>query len=218
MQIKYLGHASFFIKTKNARVVTDPFDPKMVGLKFPKTEADIVTISHGHEDHNFLGQISGEPLIIDWPGEFEKNEIRLIGYPSFHDKEKGGKRGENILYKIEAEGISLLHLGDLGMVLSEETVDEIGEVDVLFVPVGGHFTIDANEASELVKRIEPSIVVPMHYGNKDMSPDLLKLLSPLKDFLDKFGVSESDAVDVLNLKPEDVVAEEMKVIPLKISV
>ena len=217
MQIKYIGHASFFIKTKTARVVTDPFDPKMVGLKFPKTEADIVTISHQHQDHNFLGQISGDPLVIDWPGEFEKGGVRVFGYQTYHDKEQGAKRGENILYKIEADDISLLHCGDLGMVLSEETVDEIGEVDIIFIPVGGHYTIDASDAQEVVKRDEPSIVIPMHYGSSQLNQETFKELSPLSDFLEKYGVSEDQAVDQLNLKKEDLVAEEMKVTVLKIS-
>lgn len=217
MQIKYFGHASFYLKTKAARIVTDPFDSKMVGLKFPKTEVDIVTVSHGHADHNFLGQVSGDPLVIDWPGEFEKNDVRVTGYPTYHDKEKGAQRGENILYKIEAEEISLLHCGDLGWTLDDETVDQIGEIDILFVPVGGHFTIDANEAQEVAKKIEPSIVVPMHYGNPEMAPDLLKLLAPLAEFLNKFGVSEKDAVDQLTIKKEDLVAEEMKVIPLQVN-
>ncbi len=217
MQIKYIGHASFFIKTKTARVVTDPFDPKMVGLKFPKTEADIVTISHQHQDHNFLGQISGEPLVVDWPGEFEKSGVRVFGYKTYHDKEQGVKRGENILYKIEAEDISLLHCGDLGMVLSEETVDEIGEVDIIFIPVGGFYTIDASDAQEVVKRVEPSIVIPMHYGSPQLNQETFKELSPISEFLEKYGVSESQTVDQLVVKKEDLVAEEMKVTPLKIS-
>lgn len=217
MQIKYIGHASFFIRTKTAKIVTDPFDPKMVGLKFPKTEADIVTISHQHQDHNFLGQISGDPLVIDWPGEFEKNSVRVFGYQSYHDKERGAKRGENTLYKIEAEDISLLHLGDLGIALSEETVDAIGEVDILFVPVGGFYTIDAQDAQEVVKRVEPSVVIPMHYGSPQLNQEIFKELSLLSEFLGKYGVSESQAADQLVVKKEDLVAEEMKVVPLKIS-
>lgn len=217
MQIKYLGHASYLIKTKAARVVTDPFDPRMVGLKFPKTETDIVTISHQHQDHNFLGQISGDPLVVDWPGEFEKSGVRVFGYRTYHDKEQGAKRGENILYKIEAEDISLLHCGDLGMVLSEEMVDEIGEVDVIFIPVGGYYTIDASDAQEVVKRVEPSIVIPMHYGSPQLNQETFKKLSPISDFLEKYGVSQNQSVDQLTLKKEDLVAEEMKVIILKIS-
>ena len=107
MDIKYLGHSSFLIKTKTARIVTDPFDPEMVGLKFPKTEADVVTISHNHKDHNQFKNVSGingvDPLIIDMPGEFEKLGVRIFGFQSFHDKTHGSERGENIMYKFESE-------------------------------------------------------------------------------------------------------------------
>jgi L-ascorbate metabolism protein UlaG (beta-lactamase superfamily) len=151
MDIKYIGHASFFIKTKLSRVVTDPFDPK-IGLKFPKTEADIVTVSHHHSDHNFLSQITGDPLIIDWPGEFEKQQVRISGFSSFHDKQKGAERGENTLYKFETEGISILHCGDLGVVPDDNFINQIGEVDVLMVPVGGVYTIDANDAVDVIKK------------------------------------------------------------------
>ena len=88
MDIKYLGHSSFFIKGKEAKLVTDPFDPKMVGMRFPKVEADIVTVSHNHPDHNQIGLVQGTPLIIDWPGQFEKKGMRVSGYKSFHDKKK----------------------------------------------------------------------------------------------------------------------------------
>ena len=167
MEIKYLGHSSFLIKTKTAKIVTDPFDPEMVGLKFSKTEADIVTISHGHKDHNQFKNVSGingvSPLMIDMPGEFEKMGIRIFGFQTFHDKTNGSERGENIMYKFESEGMSLLHCGDLGMIPEESFLETIGEVDVLLVPVGGFYTIDSDEAVSLVKKIEPSIVIPMHY-------------------------------------------------------
>src|SRR3989344_3526841 len=157
MEIKYLGHASFLIKTKTAKLVTDPFDSDMVGLKFPKIEADVVTVSHGHKDHNQVKNVSGingaDPLIIDMPGEFEKMGVRIFGFQSFHDKTQGTERGENILYKFESEGISVLHCGDLGVVPEENFLELIGEVDILMVPTGGFYTINSDEAVQLVKRI-----------------------------------------------------------------
>lgn len=124
MEIKYLGHSSFLIKTKTAKIVTDPYDSHMVGLKFPKVEADIITISHHHQDHDKADQVGFSqtgvlPLVIDIPGEFEKQGIRIFGFKSYHDKKQGQERGENIIYKIEAEGISVLHCGDLGIVPNE---------------------------------------------------------------------------------------------------
>lgn len=216
MDIKYFGHAAFFIKTKTAKIVTDPFDPKMMGMKFPKTQADIVTVSHQHGDHNFLDQIEGAQ-VFDWPGEFEKVGVRIFGYQSYHDKNKGADRGENILFKIEAEEISVLHLGDLGVVLDQEAVDEIGDVDILMVPTGGFFTIDPQEAVEVVRRIEPALVIPMHYQNDPMNPEIKSKLAPLSEFLEKIGQQEATFVEKLSVRKENLAQEEMKVVPMRIT-
>ncbi len=219
MEIKYLGHSSFFIKTKTAKIVTDPFDPGMVGLKFPKTEADIVTISHGHKDHNQFKNVSGingvSPLMIDIPGEFEKMGIRIFGFQTFHDKTNGSERGENIMYKFESEGMSLLHCGDLGMVPEESFLETIGEVDVLLVPVGGFYTIDSDEAVSLVKKIEPSIVIPMHYKTEKSSNVSESKLSGVSEFTKKFGLDNPVPVPKFVYKKEET-EQEMKVIVLEI--
>ena len=211
MEIKCLGHSSFLIKTKNARIVTDPYDPKMVGLKFPKTEADVVTISHQHKDHNQFKNVSGingvDPLVIDMPGEFEKNGVRIFGFQSFHDKSQGKERGENILYKFEAEGISVLHCGDLGIIPEESFLEAIGEVDILMVPVGGVYTIDSDEAVSLVKKIEPAIVIPMHYGTGK--------LANVSEFTKKFGLDNIVPLPKLVYKKEEI-EQEMKVVVLEI--
>ena len=217
MNIKYLGHSSFLIKTKGASVVTDPFDPKMVGLKFPRTEADIVTISHHHRDHNYLEGIKGEPLVVDWPGEFEKMNVRVYGFQNYHDKSKGQERGENILYKIDAENITVLHCGDLGVIPDQKFLDEIGDIDILLIPVGGFFTINADEAKELAHMIEPSIIIPMHYNSKLLNQENFKNLLPVDDFLNKFGVEKKEPIDLLSIKKEDIVNEEEKIFVMKVS-
>lgn len=214
MTIKYLGHASFLIKAKTAKVITDPFDPKAVGLKFPKEEVDIVTISHDHQDHNFKQGVGGDPLIIDWPGEFEKLGVRVKGFKTFHDKKQGSERGENILYKIEADDLSILHCGDLGLIPEEDFIDQIGSVDILLVPVGGHYTISAEEAAELVKKIEPSIVIPMHYNREGLNPTIFKELTTLDEFLKKMGVDKIAAEPALTVKREDLEGE-MRVVVLE---
>jgi len=211
MEIKYLGHSSFQIKTKTACVVTDPFDPKMVGLKFPKTEADIVTISHHHHDHDMVNQIEGSPLILDWPGQFEKMGVRIWGFQTYHDKKKGDERGKNIMYKFECEQISILHCGDLGTIPEDSMLDEIGETDILLVPVGGTYTLDAAEAAELVKKVEPSIIIPMHYGFPE---GLMKELLPLSEFLKKIGTEAIVPLDKFVVKKEDLLDLEMKVVVL----
>ncbi len=215
MQIKYLGHASFFIKTKEAKVVTDPFDPKMVGMKFPKTEADIVTVSHHHHDHDKVDLVSGKPLVLDWPGEYEKSGVRIFGFKSYHDQKQGAERGENILFKFEAENITLLHCGDMGVIPGQELLDEIGDIDILMVPVGGFYTIGPDEAVELIKKIEPSIVIPMHYNDPSaLDQKTVDKLSTLEDFLKKFGIEKSELVDQLTIKKEEL-GEETKIVPMK---
>jgi len=218
MELKYLGHSSFLIKTKTAKIVTDPFDPGMVGLKFPKTEADIVTISHGHKDHNQFKNVSGingiNPLMIDMPGEFEKMGIRIFGFQTYHDKTNGSERGENIMYKFESEGMSLLHCGDLGMIPEESFLETIGEVDVLLVPVGGFYTINSDEAVSLVKKIEPSVVIPMHYKTEKSSKDFAEKLTEVSEFTKKFGLDNPVTVPKFVYKKEET-EQEMKVIVLE---
>src|SRR3990167_3744091 len=216
MEIKYLGHSAFFIKTKTARVVTDPFDPQMVGLKFPKIEADIVTVSHEHQDHDKSSLVSGDLLVINLPGEYEKRGVRVFGYKSYHDKNQGKDRGENTLFKIEAEDITMLHCGDLGHVLQDSLLDEIGDVDVLLVPVGGHFTIDAEDAITVVKAIDPAIVIPMHYNHQGLNQKVFSSIAPLEEFLKKYGNPPIEPVDQLTIKKEDL-TDEMKLVVMNIS-
>jgi len=216
MEIKYFGHSSFFIKTKDGRLVTDPFDGEMVGFKYPKVEADIVTVSHQHKDHNQTAQIGGNPLIIELPGEYEKNGIRIFGYSSYHDKQKGAQRGQNTLFKIEAEGVSILHCGDLGIVLEDSFIDQIGGVDVLLVPVGGLYTVDPSEAAELVKKFEPSFVIPMHYRTPKHSLSNFGGIAPVDDFIKKMGLSSVVPIPKLVVKSEGF-EDEMKVIVLDVS-
>jgi L-ascorbate metabolism protein UlaG (beta-lactamase superfamily) len=216
MDIKYFGHSSFFIKSKDAKLVTDPFNPVMLGFKFSKTEADIVTVSHSHKDHNNVSAIQNNPLVIDMPGEFEKNGIRIFGYPSFHDKKNGAELGENILYKIEAENISLLHCGDLGEIPDDKLLDEIGDINILFVPVGGNWTLNAGEAVTLVKKIEPAIIIPMHYRTPKHNSKNFEQLASVDDFLKKMGVEFQTPTSKLTVKKEDL-QDEMKVIVMETS-
>lgn len=212
MEIRYLGHASFQLKGKVASVVTDPYD-KQIGLKFPTIAAEIVTISHQHPDHNVISSVDGTPLVLELPGEFEKEGIRVTGFPTYHDKENGAKRGKNVVYKIEIDGVSILHCGDLGHVFTDEQLEDIGTVDVLLVPVGGIYTIDATEALQVIKQIDPKIVIPMHYKVEGMS-DTFKDLAPVEDFLTKMGIIVEEKVKKLVVKPEDE-TEQMKTVVME---
>lgn len=213
MEISYLGHSSFRIRTSNGYVVTDPFDPKMVGLKFSGVEADIVTVSHDHGDHNQYQLVKGVKRVVAGPGEYEIMGISIIGIPSFHDDKKGELRGKNTIYVLEAEGLRLCHLGDLGHSLSQEQVEEIGEVDILMVPVGGEYTIGPKEAAQVVSDIEPKLIIPMHFKSQGLNPDTFSKLSGVEEFLKELSLP-TEKLPKLSVKREEL-GEEQKVIVLE---
>lgn len=214
MEIKYLGHSSFVLRSSKASVITDPFDIAMTGLKFPAVSSDIVTISHDHDDHSKSSIVGGSPVVFDMPGEYEVLGIRIYGYPTFHDNKNGSERGMNTVFKFVIDEVKILHCGDLGHVFSEDQLSQIGSVDVLLIPVGGHFTIGAEEGAKVVSQIEPSIVVPMHFKTERHSSSF-DSLSTIDDFVKQMGgtaVQEKKLV----VKP-DGLAEETKVVALEVS-
>lgn len=186
MDIKYLGHSSFRLRGKQTAVVTDPFDKTYVGLKYPPVNADIVTISHEHNDHNAVSEVKqrGErpPVIIRGPGEYEVGGVKIFGFGTYHDKQSGAERGKNTMYRIEIDGISVLHCGDLGHVLSDAVLDELDTINILIIPIGGITTISEKEAAKVVAQIEPSIVIPMHYKRPGLT-SAYDTLSPVESFL-----------------------------------
>ncbi|MBI2854797.1 MAG: MBL fold metallo-hydrolase [Chloroflexi bacterium] len=162
MDIYWLGHSCFRIKGKSVTIVIDPYGPE-TGYNLPKLEANLVIVTHQHPGHSNVGAVSGEPKVVTGPGEYETSGVFITGVASFHDDKGGQLRGKNTVYRIEIDGLSLCHMGDLGHVLSSKTAGELGRVDVLLLPVGGVTTIDATGAAEVMRRLEPRIVVPMHY-------------------------------------------------------
>ncbi len=216
MDIKYLGHSSFFIKTKNAKIVTDPFSPESTGMKFSKTEADIVTVSHSHADHSYTEGIKGEPLVLTWPGEYEKNEVRITGFSTYHDAKDGEERGENVMFKFEENDISVLHCGDLGHLLNDEITENIGAVDVLMIPVGGFFTINAQDAVKVVNQIEPSMVIPMHYNHPGLNQQTFGNMQDLDTFLKEMGAEEVQPVEKITVKKDQLNPESTQIVVLSI--
>jgi L-ascorbate metabolism protein UlaG (beta-lactamase superfamily) len=212
MQITYLGHSSFKIKTKKAIIITDPFND-YIGFKMPKTKADIVTISHDHKDHNNIKAIEGGPFIIDAPGEYEVLGVSIFGISSFHDSSKGEERGKNTIYSIHAGGLTLCHLGDFGQAeITDKQLEEVNGVDVLFIPVGSTYTIGPKKAVKIINQIEPKIVIPMHYRQKGMSASFEKLFT-LKDFLQEVEAKEVAKQSRL-IVSQSGMPEERKIIPL----
>jgi len=215
MEITFLGHASFRIKTKTGTLVTDPYDPKMVGLKYSGGEADVATISHDHKDHNAIENITGIKKVFTGPGEYEVSGISIMGYQTFHDDKNGELRGKNTIYVYEAEGLRLAHLGDLGHALDEDMVNKIGDIDVLMIPVGGEFTIGPKVAAEVVSKIEPYFVIPMHYRIDGMEEELAEKLLPVEDFLKESGLTVEN-LPKFSIKKEDILEDQnTKVIVLE---
>lgn len=207
MDITWLGHASFKIKGKVASVVTDPYDPQL-GLKLPKVEADIVTISHDHYDHNAASLVGGEPFVINGPGEYEVKGINIIGVSSYHDNKKGAERGKNTLYNIKVDNVNIAHLGDLGQEeLSSEQIESLGNVDILMIPVGSVYTIDAGTAAKITAALEPSVVIPMHYADKNAKVNL----EDVEKFLKEMGKEDVKPIGKLTIT-KDKLPEESQVI------
>jgi L-ascorbate metabolism protein UlaG (beta-lactamase superfamily) len=217
MNITWYGQSCFRVVLQGnkrakqwASLVVDPFD-ESTGLKLPKIEADIFLITHNHKDHNNQKMVKKENLVIDSPGEYEVSDIFIQGIPSFHDNEKGKERGINTIYTIEAEEIRVCHLGDFGQEeLDDKQLRDIGEIDVLMIPIGGVYTIDAKEATKIISQIEPRIIIPMHYK----IPGLKIKLDDLGSFLKAIGEKSAKAEDKLNIQKKNLPVGEMKVIPL----
>lgn len=176
--LQWLGHACFVLKllTSGLTVVIDPFPAERVGYKPISVKADVILITHGHFDHNYLQAVQGKPIVIDKPGENKLNGLRVIGYKTSH----GQGRGDNIVFVIEAEGLRIAHCGDLGVLPSKEDVKSVGRIDVALIPVGGYFTIDAQQAWQLVEMVKPKVVIPMHYRHPKSK---ITVLAPVDDFL-----------------------------------
>jgi len=185
MDISWLGHSCFRVRGSHATVITDPYPPSL-GYSLGKPTARIVTVSHQHEGHSYVQGIGDGPRLVTGPGEYEISGVLIIGIATFHDREKGRQRGRNTVYVMEVDEISVCHLGDLGHVLTAEQVEEIDNVDVLLLPVGGVSTIDAPMAAELVRQLEPKVVIPMHYKTQALSWKL----EPVERFLKEIGVKE----------------------------
>lgn len=181
MKLTWYGHACFLIQHGGISILTDPFDSS-VGYKVPNVSADIVTESHQHFDHNAHRLLRGEFQLIKEPGEYSFKNLKIRGVKTFHDEAGGTRRGTNIVFVFEFPDWKIVHLGDLGHVLDQQQVQQIGQPNVLLIPVGGTFTVGPEEAKKIVEQLQPNVVVPMHYRTKYIKFDL----SPVEDFLKFF--------------------------------
>lgn len=213
MVIMWYGQSCFRIQgktvTDDVTLVIDPYDK--VGLKLPKLTADILCVTHDHYDHANVKAVSGEPFLISGPGEYERKGVSITGALAPHDNVEGKARGFVTMYTMNLEGMTLAHLGDLGTTeLTEAQEEAIEDVDILLLPVGGVYTIDGKEAASLVARLEPRIVIPMHYR----LPGLTVKLDGVETFLKHIGGKAGESVEKLKVSKKDLPQEETKIILL----
>jgi L-ascorbate metabolism protein UlaG (beta-lactamase superfamily) len=199
MNVFWFGHSCFFLKgIRGPSLLLDPFHEEEVGYPLPYVEADIVVISHNHEDHNNAEAVGGHPLLIKGPGRHTALGLEFLGVPSYHDEYGGRLRGANTIFCFTVDKIMVCHLGDLGHPLSQAQVAAIGPVDLLFLPVGGMYTIDAKGANEVMRQLRPAVAVPMHYQTRALCFEL----EPVDDFLK--GREVQGPLESLDLKKEDI--------------
>jgi len=193
-EIVWLGHSCFRLKGREATIVTDPYN-KRLGYDIGKPRADVITTSRPGDLYSFVEAVRGEPKVIAGPGEYEINNVFITGVGTY-DK----KRAKNTIYVFDVESMVICHLGTLGNIPTAEQLDQLGNIDVLLIPVGGGNTLNAAEASEVISTIEPHIVIPMHYRTDILDADL----DGLEAFTKEMGLAEASPQDKLNLKPSDL--------------
>lgn len=208
MKIRYLGHSCFEITGNNhTTIITDPYTK--VGYELPKgLTANYITVSHGHFDHAYVSAISGNAKIIQDEQTFLENGIEFKGVKTFHDAQNGQLRGENIVHIFTVDGITCCHLGDIGEPYFDEIAQKIGKIDVLFIPIGGTYTIDAIQAQKYAQKLAPKMVIPMHYKPKDGCLDI----QDEKAFLDLFDEKSIVRVDGLYDLERSDFSQEQKII------
>ena len=212
MKIEWMGHASFIVTLDSGkRICTDPYKSGSydgaVGYAPIKEKVDIVTVSHDHPDHCGTDDLLGDFEVVKTIGEYNIQDVKVEGLSTYHDKTQGSERGENIVFKICTGDMTIVHLGDLGHLMGEAEMEKLGKVDILLIPVGGHFTIDSQDAWDIIDHVKPRIVIPMHYKTE-------KLGFPIEgvgEFLS--GTDNVEHIDELEITRKDL-PSDLKVIVL----
>lgn len=215
MVITYYGCSCFKVQSGDTVLVFDP-PSKKSGFKSPRFQADVVFVSHNHDDHNGADNLSAKdgkenPFVAAGPGEYEISEVYARGIKSFHDDKQGVEEGLNTIYYVSFENINICHLGDFNeKELRPETAEALGDVDILFIPVGGEGVLDVEGASKIIGQIEPKIIIPMHYATKDFKSDEKKL----KEFLKEIGQDDVKPVEKFSFKKKEIDGKESEAVVL----
>ncbi len=202
IRIRWHGHSCFEISDEKT-IVIDPHDGTSIGIPPPRAKADIIIITHDHFDHNQARIVEKEGSVKVYDSK-EVNGIKIEGITAYHDKEMGKKRGEIKIFKFELDGLKFCHLGDIGHVLDADMVKKIGKIDILFVPVGGVFTVNAEEAMEIARKVDTRVIVPMHYKIEGLSLPI----NPLEPFLNLSDYEIRYVANEIEMDKEDIPAEK----------
>lgn len=214
MKIKYLGHSCFLLtESTGTAVVCDPYGEE-IGYKMPQVYADAVTVSHHHYDHDNVAAVSGNPVVLDKEQGYELPGVEINAIKSFHDNCFGKERGENVIFKFRMDGMDICHLGDLGEECTPELIESLLPVNVLLIPVGGNYTIDAAMAKEYVDRIMPDVVIPMHYRTKGCNVDIEKE-DEFVSLMEDDNIEAEEIEDELELNRDDMDGEYTRLIIMK---
>lgn len=209
MDIRFYGHACFSIKNSDISIVTSPYSDS-IGLKLPKLKADVVIVGHDNDAHNNVKGVEGDPMLLNWPGEYETKGVHFKGIHSFHNSKDDKEQLENTVFKINIKGIRLCHLGAQGTKLTPEQLEQVGDVDVLFVPVGKVGGLDAKKAKEVIEQIEPRVVIPMAYHTDGSN----RGLDPVETFLTAMGAEGIEPMEKFTVKRSELPDDNSKVIVL----
>jgi L-ascorbate metabolism protein UlaG (beta-lactamase superfamily) len=210
MDVTWYGHACFRLRGRRTTVVTDPYPPSL-GAKLPRLDAQLVTISHPSENHSFAGGLPDDAYVVAGPGEYEVAEVQVQGLDTLQGTPDGGPPRHNTIYVIEIDDVRVCHLGDLGRIPDERLEERIGDVDLLLLPVGGGTALDATNAAEVVRQIEPRYVVPMHYA----LPRLKVQLDPLDRFVQEMGITVVEPQPKVTVQSTSSAESEIKVVILE---
>jgi L-ascorbate metabolism protein UlaG (beta-lactamase superfamily) len=195
-----LGHSFFKIETQGKIIAIDPFHEENIGTKPARFKADVLLSSHDHVGHNNMDVILGDPFVLKTPGEIEINGIFIKGVETYHDNTNGEKFGKNTIYVIDSENIRLVHLGNFGeKKIKDELLEKLGNVDILLIPISGKYLNQpVEDAIGIIKQIEPKIIIPMHYGNKQEKDGLEKFVKEIgitPEKLDKLSIKRNNISD-----------------------
>ena len=215
MEITWYGMSCFRINERGmAAVVTDPYDPEVVGLDPGKLRAEVITMSCDKPEHNYTRAVRGSAFEITGPGEYEVGGVFVTGVLINGSKKKKSSDGlRNTVYVIDYNGLTIAHLGELNSVPSQTEVEGLGEVHVALVPIGGKTSLNAAKAAEVISLLEPSIVIPMHYGMSGIQMQL----DPLSKFLKEMGLTEVETEETIKITSANVLPEETRVMVLDLS-